>query len=78
MVGNKRMTRWLVGAVILAVAECAAVVALDVSLTNPAQAQFFGDDRYGGRHDDLHPKAVAEQQLPPLVSRSDSVEDAPE
>ena len=50
MVGNKRMTRWLVGAVILAVAECAAVVALDVSLTNPAQAQFFGgDDRYGGR-----------------------------
>jgi len=49
MVGNKRMTRWLVGAVIMAVAECAAVVALDIALTNSAQAQFFGDDRYGGR-----------------------------
>jgi hypothetical protein len=49
MVGKKRMTRWLMGAVILAVAECAAVVALDVSLTNSAQAQFFSDDRYGGR-----------------------------
>ncbi|MBI2715646.1 MAG: DUF459 domain-containing protein [Rhizobiales bacterium] len=49
MVGKKRMTRWLVGTVILAVAECAAVVALDVALTNSAQAQFFDDDRYGGR-----------------------------
>ncbi|HLA20402.1 MAG TPA: DUF459 domain-containing protein, partial [Pseudolabrys sp.] len=49
MVGNKRMTRWLIGAVILAVAECAAAVALDVALTNSAQAQSFGDDRYGGR-----------------------------
>lgn len=35
-------------------------------------------DRYGGRHDDLDPKAVAEQQLPPLISRPDSVEDVPE
>jgi uncharacterized protein len=51
MVVSKRMTRWLVGAVVLAVAECAAVLALDVSLTNSAQAQWFGggDDRYGGR-----------------------------
>jgi hypothetical protein len=49
MVGRKRMTRWLVGAVILTVAECAAVVALDVSLTTSAQAQNFGDDRYGAR-----------------------------
>jgi hypothetical protein len=51
MVGNKRMTRWLVGAVILAVAECAAVVALDIALTNSAQAQWFGsrDDRYPSR-----------------------------
>ncbi|MBK9968462.1 MAG: hypothetical protein IPP07_27815 [Holophagales bacterium] len=35
-------------------------------------------DRYEGRHDELHPKAVREQQLPPLVSRPDSVEDVPE
>ncbi len=35
-------------------------------------------DRYEGRHDELHPKAVAEQQLPPVISRPDSVEDVPE
>jgi len=35
-------------------------------------------DRYGGRHDELHQKAVDEQQLPPVVSRPDSVEDVPE
>ena len=34
-------------------------------------------DRYEGRRDDLHPKAVAEQRLPPLVSRPDSTEDVP-
>ena len=26
-------------------------------------------ERYRGRHDELDPKAVAEQQAPPLVSR---------
>jgi hypothetical protein len=34
-------------------------------------------DRYDGRHDELHPKAVAEQRAPALVSRPDSVEDVP-
>jgi hypothetical protein len=34
-------------------------------------------DRYAGRHDDLNQKAVAEQQLPPLMSRPDAVEDVP-
>ena len=47
MVGSKRMTRWLVGAVILAAAECAAVVVLHMPLTQSAQAQWFGgSDRY--------------------------------
>ena len=51
MVSKKRKLRWLVGAVVLAVAECAAVVAIDVALTQPAQAQWFGnrDDRYPSR-----------------------------
>lgn len=44
MVTNKRRVRWLVGTVILAVAECAAVVALDAALTQPAWAQWFGGD----------------------------------
>ena len=44
MVGTKRMSRWLVGAVILA-AECATVVAFNVVLTAPAEAQ-YRDDRY--------------------------------
>jgi len=45
MVGGKRYSRWLVGAVILAVAECASVAAIDLALTAPAQAQ-RADDRY--------------------------------
>lgn len=45
MVRNKRMSRWLFGAVVLTLAECAAVVAVNVPLVDPAQAQFFRDDR---------------------------------
>lgn len=45
MVGKMRFSRWLVGAVILAVAECASVAAIDLALTQPAQAQ-RSDDRY--------------------------------
>ena len=33
---------WLVGAVILAAAECAGVAAIEIAFTDPAQAQFFG------------------------------------
>lgn len=49
MVRNKRMSRWLLGAVILAAAECAAVVAVNVPLVDSAQAQFFRDDRFRQR-----------------------------
>ena len=45
MAGKFRFLRWLVAAVILAAAECAGVVAIDVALTQPAQAQ-RADDRY--------------------------------
>jgi hypothetical protein len=45
MVRNKRMSRWLFGAVVLTLAECAAVVAVNVPLVDSAQAQFFRDDR---------------------------------
>ena len=34
-------------------------------------------DRYAGRHDELHQKAVDEQRAPALVSRPDSLEDVP-
>lgn len=37
--------RWLLGAVVLAVAECATVAAFNMPLIEPANAQFFGDDR---------------------------------
>jgi hypothetical protein len=40
-----RFSRWLVGAVILAAAECAGVTAIGLSFTNKAEAQFF-DDRF--------------------------------
>ena len=45
MVDKIRFSRWLVGAVVLAVAECASVAAIDIALTQPAQAQ-RADDRY--------------------------------
>jgi hypothetical protein len=49
MLRKNRISRWLVGAVILAVAELACVVAVEFALTAPAQAQFFGNDRYSSR-----------------------------
>ena len=45
MFGKNRFSRWLVGAVVLAVAECASIAAIDIALTQPAQAQ-RADDRY--------------------------------
>jgi len=45
MFGKIRFSRWLVGAVVLAVAECTSVAAIDLALTLPAQAQ-RADDRY--------------------------------
>ncbi len=44
MFGKNQLSRWLVGAAILAVAEFAGVVAVEFALTIPAQAQ--RDDRY--------------------------------
>jgi hypothetical protein len=40
-----RLSHWLIGAVILAAAECASVAAIEIALTLPAQAQ-RADDRY--------------------------------
>jgi len=45
MFRNLRISRWLVGAVILAVVECAGLVAIELAVTSPAQAQ-VRDDRY--------------------------------
>jgi uncharacterized protein len=45
MFGKIRLARWLIGAVILAMAECASVAAIEIALTLPAQAQ-RADDRY--------------------------------
>jgi len=51
MLTKKRMAGWLCGALALAVAECAALVALSVPLASTAQAQWFGggDDRFAPR-----------------------------
>ena len=45
MFGKIRLSRWLIGAAILAMAECASVAAIEIALTAPAQAQ-FRDDRF--------------------------------
>src|SRR5664280_2247446 len=45
MVGKIRLSRWLIGAAILALAECASITAIEIALTTPAQAQ-FRDERF--------------------------------
>jgi hypothetical protein len=45
MFGNIRLSRWLIGAAVLAAAECAAVAAIELSVMAPAQAQ-WRDDRF--------------------------------
>jgi hypothetical protein len=49
MVGIKLNKKWLLGAVVLTIAECATVAAVNVPLIEPAQAQFFRDDRFRQR-----------------------------
>jgi uncharacterized protein len=43
MVGKIRISHWLIGAAILAAADCAGVAAIEFALTASAQAQLFGD-----------------------------------
>ena len=45
MIGNNLFSRWVVGAVLLAVADCAGVIAVEIALTSPVQAQLF-DNRF--------------------------------
>ena len=46
MIGKYKVSRCLVGAALLAAVDFAGVIAIDVVLTSPAQAQFFfGNDR---------------------------------
>ena len=45
MFGKNRLSRWLIGAAILAVVEFACVVAAEVALISRAEAQ-YRDDRY--------------------------------
>ncbi|HVZ53229.1 MAG TPA: DUF459 domain-containing protein [Pseudolabrys sp.] len=46
MFGKIRVSRWLLAAAVLALAEGAGVVALGLAFAQPAQAQWFGDDSY--------------------------------
>jgi hypothetical protein len=39
MFGDIRISRWLIGVAVLAVAECASVAAIEIAVTAPAQAQ---------------------------------------
>jgi hypothetical protein len=49
MFGKIRLSRWLVGAALLAAAECAGLAAIAVAVSGPAQAQWFGG--FGGGND---------------------------
>jgi hypothetical protein len=46
MTGKNRLSRWLVGAALLAAVDCAGLAAFELAVSSPAQAQFFGDDRF--------------------------------
>src|SRR5690348_16444183 len=50
MLGKRRFWHWAVGAAVLAAAECAAVVAIDLAVPTPAQAQYRGDGYPYMRH----------------------------
>ena len=43
MTGKNRVSRWLVGAALLAAVDFAGLAALELAVSSPAQAQFFGD-----------------------------------
>jgi hypothetical protein len=45
MIGRIRLSRWLIGAAVLAMAECASIAAIELAFTEPAQAQ-WRDDRF--------------------------------
>jgi hypothetical protein len=46
MTGKKRVSRWLVGAALLAAVDVAGLAAIELAVSSPAQAQFFRDDRF--------------------------------
>jgi hypothetical protein len=46
MTGKNRCSRWLVGVALLAAADIVGLAAIELSVSSPAQAQFFRDDRY--------------------------------
>jgi len=46
MIGKNRVSRCLIGALVLAAADCAGLAAIELAMTTPAQAQFFRDDRF--------------------------------
>lgn len=46
MTGKNRFSRWLVGATLLAAVDFAGLTAFELAVSSPAQAQFFGDDRF--------------------------------
>lgn len=80
---NRRLSRWLIGAVFLAVLDCSGIVAFEVALISPVQAQdlfpflsrqrprsgggFFGGLFGGG---DRHYEGPSEQQVPVDNSRA--------
>src|SRR5690349_15694688 len=45
MIRHNLLSRCVVGAVLLAAVECTGIIAVEVALTSPAQAQ-FRDDRF--------------------------------
>jgi hypothetical protein len=78
MFGKIRLSRWLVGAAVLAAAECATVAAIEMTFTAPAQAQwrdngfpFLSRQRYP------RPGGFFGRLFAPLEPRSDKRDASP-
>jgi hypothetical protein len=78
MFGKMRLSRWLIGAAVLAAAECAAVAAIEITFSAPAQAQwrdngfpFLGPQRnprpggFFGLFGPSQPRGSERDNLPP-------------
>ena len=46
MTGKNRVSRWLIGAALLAAVDFVGLATLELAVSSPAQAQFYRDDRY--------------------------------
>ncbi len=69
MFGKICFWRWLVVAAVFAIAEFAGMAAVEIGFVAPAQAQFFGDQRYQDYRQERRPRGFFQNLFEPFNSR---------